>query len=146
MMTISHLRRPDVAPAEIVGASPARPQRRDPEPQPVWTPPPRFSFIGMYLIPHPRRVTLEQIKAAVVQHYGLDRLDLQSQRREDARPRQIAMYLAKHLTSLSYVEIGRRIGGRDHSTVVHGVRQIERLRAIDPALNAAIGELMGKLG
>ena len=49
----------------------------------------------------------------------------------DTRPRQIAMYLAKHMTNRSLPEIGRRFGGRDHTTVMHGVRRIEELKTLD---------------
>ena len=52
-----------------------------------------------------------------------------------ARPRQIAMYLSKQLTSRSLPEIGRKFGGRDHTTVIHAVRKIEQLREEDPALD-----------
>ena len=83
-----------------------------------------------------RRVTIDEIQKAVVEHYGLRPADMTSARRQRsvARPRQVAMYLAKLLTPRSLPEIGRRFGGRDHTTVMHAVRQIERLQAEDPQL------------
>ena len=62
--------------------------------------------------------------------------------REVARPRQIAMYLAKQLTPRSLPEIGRRFGGRDHTTVIHAVRQIEKLRASDSEIDHDVVALM----
>ena len=73
-----------------------------------------------------RRVTIDEIQKLVSQHFELKPLDLVSARRSRAvaRPRQIAMYLAKRLTTRSLPEIGRKFGGRDHSTVIHAVRKI----------------------
>ena len=80
-----------------------------------------------------RKVTIEEILRKVADHYNLRMSDLLSARRarQVARPRQVAMYLAKTLTSKSLPEIGRRFGGRDHTTVIHAVRKIEELRATD---------------
>lgn len=80
-----------------------------------------------------RKVTIEEILRKVADHYNLRLSDLLSARRARgvARPRQVAMYLAKMLTSKSLPEIGRRIGGRDHTTVIHAVRKIEELRQTD---------------
>jgi chromosomal replication initiator protein len=61
-----------------------------------------------------------------------------------ARPRQVAMYLTKQLTPRSLPEIGRKFGGRDHTTVMHAIRRIEELRAVDAALNDDI-ELLRRL-
>ena len=58
-----------------------------------------------------------------------------------ARPRQVAMYLAKQLTARSLPEIGRKFGGRDHTTVIHAVRRIEQLRESDNALNEDVEKL-----
>ncbi len=71
---------------------------------------------------------------------GVDVNDIRSQRRtaKIVRPRQIAMYLAKMNTGRSLPEIGRRFGGRDHTTVLHAVRKIERLRLTDGKLNAEL--------
>jgi chromosomal replication initiator protein len=83
-----------------------------------------------------RRVTIEEIQKRVAEHYTIRIADMSSARRARAvaRPRQVAMYLAKILTSRSLPEIGRKFGGRDHTTVMHAVRKIEELKAADPAL------------
>ncbi len=80
-----------------------------------------------------RKVTVEEIQRKVSEHYNIRLSDLIGPRRlrTIARPRQVAMYLAKQLTSRSLPEIGRRFGNRDHTTVMHGVRRIEELKAID---------------
>lgn len=80
-----------------------------------------------------RKVTIEEILRKVADHYNLRMSDLLSARRarQVARPRQVAMFLAKTLTSKSLPEIGRRFGGRDHTTVIHAVRKIEELRSTD---------------
>jgi chromosomal replication initiator protein len=80
-----------------------------------------------------RKVTVEEIQRKVSEHYNIRLSDMLGPKRVRtiARPRQIAMYLAKHLTTRSLPEIGRRFGGRDHTTVMHGVRRIDELRAID---------------
>ncbi len=77
----------------------------------------------------PRRVKIEDIQRVVARHYNVSKADLLSSRRTRTivRPRQIAMYLAKVLTPRSLPEIGRRFGGRDHTTVLHAVRKIEGL-------------------
>jgi chromosomal replication initiator protein len=76
-----------------------------------------------------RRVRIEDILRIVSRHYKVPRNDLLSSRRsrDVVRPRQIAMYLAKSLTSRSLPEIGRRFGGRDHTTVLHSVRKVEQM-------------------
>lgn len=80
-----------------------------------------------------RKVTIDEIIRKVADHYNLRLTDILSPRRARsvARPRQVAMFLAKTLTSKSLPEIGRRFGGRDHTTVIHAVRKIEELRAVD---------------
>src|SRR5690606_32751780 len=80
-----------------------------------------------------RRVTIEEIQKRVAEHFNIKISDMHSARRARAvaRPRQVAMYLAKQLTSRSLPEIGRKFGGRDHTTVMHAVRKIEELRATD---------------
>jgi chromosomal replication initiator protein len=90
-----------------------------------------------------RRLTIEEIQKQVVQHYNLRMTDLLSARRARAlaRPRQLAMYLAKQLTTCSLPEIGRSFGGRDHTTVAHGVRTIENLLQTDVALAEACATL-----
>jgi chromosomal replication initiator protein len=83
-----------------------------------------------------RRVSIEEIQKRVAEHYRIRTSDMHSARRARAvaRPRQVAMYLSKQLTSRSLPEIGRKFGGRDHTTVMHAVRKIEELRAADNSL------------
>ncbi len=80
-----------------------------------------------------RKVTIEEIQRKVAEHYNIRLSDLIGPRRVRviARPRQVAMYLAKQLTTRSLPEIGRHFGRRDHTTVMHGVRRIEELKARD---------------
>ena len=80
-----------------------------------------------------RKVTVEEIQRKVSEHYAIRLSDMIGPKRvrNYARPRQIAMYLAKHMTNRSLPEIGRRFGGRDHTTVMHGVRRIEELKTLD---------------
>ncbi|MCC7017577.1 MAG: chromosomal replication initiator protein DnaA [Rhodospirillales bacterium] len=82
-----------------------------------------------------RRVTIEDIQKRVAAHFNVRLADMFSERRSRsvARPRQIAMYLAKQLTQRSLPEIGRKFGGRDHTTVMHAVRKVEELRTQDQA-------------
>lgn len=84
-----------------------------------------------------------RIKAAVGNYYGVDVIDITSNRRtaEVVKPRQVAMYLAKTLTTRSLSEIGRFFGRRDHTTILHGVRKITGLRATDPVLHQELTEL-----
>ncbi len=93
-----------------------------------------------------RKVRVEDIQKVVSRHYEVSRTDLLSNRRTRiiVRPRQIAMYLAKTLTLRSLPEIGRRFGGRDHTTVLHAVRKIEALLAEDSKLAQEI-ELLKRL-
>ncbi len=80
-----------------------------------------------------RRITIEDIQKRVAEYYGIKISDMQSARRSQnvVRPRQVAMYLAKALTSRSLPEIGRKFGGRDHTTVLHAVRKVEEIRTQD---------------
>jgi chromosomal replication initiator protein len=83
-----------------------------------------------------RKITVEEIQRKVSDHYNIRLSDLIGPKRVRtfARPRQVAMYLAKHMTTRSLPDIGRRFGGRDHTTVMHGVRRIEELKARDSQL------------
>ena len=96
---------------------------------------------------HQRRITIDEIQRKVSDHYRIRQSEMTSARRarEVARPRQIAMYLAKQLTPRSLPEIGRRFGGRDHTTVIHAVRQIEKLRKADAELDADVRLLLRQL-
>jgi len=80
-----------------------------------------------------RKITVEEIQRKVSEHYNIRLSDMIGPKRlrSYARPRQIAMYLCKKMTSRSLPEIGRRFGGRDHTTVMHGVRRIEELKQQD---------------
>ncbi len=82
---------------------------------------------------HDRRITIDEIQRKVAEHYNIKMSDMHSARRARnvARPRQVAMYLAKQLTARSLPEIGRKFGGRDHTTVMHAVRKIEELMEED---------------
>jgi chromosomal replication initiator protein len=92
---------------------------------------------------HDRRVTIDEIQRKVADYYSVKLSDLLSARRsrDVARPRQVAMYLAKRLTPRSLPDIGRRFGGRDHTTVMHAVKRIDELRVSDSELDADIGRL-----
>jgi chromosomal replication initiator protein len=85
----------------------------------------------------PRRVKIEDIQKLVATRYNVSRADILSERRTAAvvKPRQIAMYLSKALTPRSLPEIGRRFGGRDHTTVLHAVRKIEKAISEDRSLH-----------
>ncbi len=91
----------------------------------------------------PRRVKIEDIQRLVANHYNVTRADILSSRRTATvvRPRQIAMFLAKSLTLRSLPEIGRRFGGRDHTTVLHAVRKIEGMLSTDQELAGEIDHL-----
>ena len=90
-----------------------------------------------------RKVTIDEIQRSVAEYYNLRLAEMLSQRRARviARPRQVAMYLSKQLTSRSLPEIGRRFGGRDHTTVMHAVRKIEDLVKSDSQLDEDINRL-----
>ncbi len=94
----------------------------------------------------PKRVKIEDIQKLVATHFNVSRADILSSRRTAnvVRPRQIAMYLSKALTLRSLPEIGRRFGGRDHTTVLHAVRKIDGLAAKDGTLSEEI-ELLKRM-
>jgi chromosomal replication initiator protein len=95
----------------------------------------------------PRRVKIDDILRVVTRHFGVSRYHVlsQSRQRSSLRPRQVAMYLAKVLTARPLPEIGRRMGGRDHTAVLHAVRRIERQLAEDPRLREEIADLRRQL-
>ncbi|MEQ8164601.1 MAG: helix-turn-helix domain-containing protein, partial [Alphaproteobacteria bacterium] len=80
-----------------------------------------------------RRITIEEIQKRVAEHFNIRLSDMHSARRARAvaRPRQVAMYLCKQLTQRSLPEIGRKFGGRDHTTVMHAVRKVDELVGSD---------------
>ena len=94
-----------------------------------------------------KRITIDEIQKATAEHFGLKQADLLSERRNRAiaRPRQAAMWLAKQLTTRSLPDIGRRFGGRDHTTVIHAVRRIEALKVEDATLERDLETLTRKL-
>lgn len=94
----------------------------------------------------PKRIRIEEIQRIVARHYNVSKQDLLSNRRTRTivKPRQVAMYLAKMLTPRSLPEIGRRFGGRDHTTVLHAVRKIEDLVGADGKLAQEL-ELLKRL-
>ena len=94
-----------------------------------------------------RRITVDEIQKTVADHFSLKQADLLSERRPRAvaRPRQIAMWLCKQHTTRSYPDIGRRFGGRDHTTVLHGVRKIEELMGLDDQIARDVETLTRKL-
>jgi len=90
-----------------------------------------------------RRLTIEEIQKRVSEHFNIRAADMCSARRARvvARPRQVAMYLSKQLTARSLPEIGRKFGGRDHTTVMHAVKKVEELRGVDPSFDEDIDML-----
>ncbi|MGR3714509.1 MAG: chromosomal replication initiator protein DnaA [Shimia sp.] len=84
-----------------------------------------------------RKISVEEIQRKVAEHYNIRLSDMIGPKRvrSFARPRQIAMYLCKQMTSRSLPEIGRRFGGRDHTTVMHGVKRVEELRTQDAQIS-----------
>jgi chromosomal replication initiator protein len=93
-----------------------------------------------------RKVTIEEIQKQVAEHFNMRLSEMYSSRRARAiaRPRQIAMYLAKQLTARSLPEIGRKFGGRDHTTVMHAVRRVEELKSTDGGFNEDV-ELLRRM-
>jgi chromosomal replication initiator protein len=87
------------------------------------------------------------IQAITAIHYGIDPLEMKSQRRarDVSRPRQVAMYFARELTPQSLPEIGRRFGGRDHTTVMHAIKRVESLCLADLKARADVEALRERL-
>ena len=105
------------------------------------------SVLRDVLIAKERRITIEEIQRRVAAHYNINPAELSSSRRAQVvvRPRHVAMYLAKQLTSRSLPEIGRKFGKRDHTTVMYAIRRIEELRPKDPALDEDVEQLRRSL-
>src|SRR3954462_6532609 len=95
-----------------------------------------------------RKVTIESIQKMVAEQFGLRLVEIKAKNNSRAivYPRQIAMYLAKHLTEASQPEIGRQFGGKHHTTVLHSVEKIEEVRKNDKDLNRLINKLTEQLG
>lgn len=89
------------------------------------------------------RLTMDRIQRVVCEEFSLNLNDMVSKRRAQAvaRPRQVAMYLCKTLTRKSLPEIGRKFGGRDHTTVLHAVKRVNQLRADDTDFDLRIKQL-----
>jgi chromosomal replication initiator protein len=100
----------------------------------------------IYRSGEPKRVRIEDIQRIVARHYNVSKTELLSNRRTRTivKPRQVAMYLSKVMTPRSLPEIGRRFGGRDHTTVLHAVRKIEDLSGVDNTLAQEL-ELLRRL-
>ncbi len=96
----------------------------------------------------PQKITLATIKRVVCEHYRVTHVDLISARRnkEDMRPRQVAMYLARMHTTLGFPQIGRHMGNRHHTTIMHGVRVTRERMAKDERLRDEIAAIERKLG
>jgi chromosomal replication initiator protein len=96
---------------------------------------------------HERRVSIDSIQKAVAEHFQLKQVQLKekSNTRTIAYPRQIAMYLVKEMTTASLPEIGRAFGGKHHTTVLHSIHKIEKLRQSDPDFNRLIHKLIDSL-
>lgn len=105
-----------------------------------------FAIADLVGAREPRRIRIEDIQKVVARHYNVSKHDLLSARRTRTivRPRQIAMYLAKTMTPRSFPEIGKRFGGRDHTTVLHAVRKIEEMVSADQTLAQEI-ELLKRM-
>ena len=95
-----------------------------------------------------RKVTIEGIQKAVAEQFGLRLVEIKAKNNSRAivYPRQIAMYLAKHMTEASLPEIGRQFGGKHHTTVLHSVEKIDELRTTDKDLNRLLNKMTEQLG
>ena len=95
---------------------------------------------------HERRVTIEEIQKRVSDYYNIRVAEMSSARRAQmvARPRQVAMFLAKQLTSRSLPEIGRKFGNRDHTTVMHAIKKVDQLSSADPGFSEDV-ELLRRM-
>lgn len=123
----------------------------NPSPRPIYIPTAGFSLgvtPGLPAASFARGpMTIRRIQDAVADYFGLEHMDMVSSRRarEVARPRQIAMFLSKSLTPHSLPAIGRRFGGRDHTTVIYAIKQITRLCGIDGKMFDDVEYLREKL-
>jgi len=92
-------------------------------------------------------ITIEKIQKAVAENYNIKISDMKSKKRTEALaiPRQIAMYLARDLTNESHAYIGEHFGGKDHSTVIHGINKIKSMLSSDPFFNKEINKIIGRI-
>ena len=137
----------DVSPRELLGVLMKLATYADLTGKPVTTDVAEEA-IGSRAAAGEKRVTIEEIQRKTAEYYKLDLRELHSARRARrvARPRQVAMYLARELTSRSLPDIGRRFGGRDHTTVLHACRRIESLCKADPVFQQEVDFLRKVLG
>ena len=107
----------------------------------------RFGLYKDLLKSSNKKITIEEIQKKVAEHFNIRITDMHSPRRSRsvARPRQIAMYLAKKMTTRSLPEIGRRFANRDHTTVIHAVKTITRLRDKDEEMAKNIAQIKSLL-
>ena len=103
--------------------------------------------LGDLVRAYDRRLTIDEIQRKVAEHYNIRLSDMLSPRRARAiaRPRQIAMFLCKELTDKSLPEIGRKFGGRDHTTIMHGIKRVAQLADEDAALREDVAVLRRSL-
>lgn len=137
---------PEMAPEEIMPAQKIEPEPPKPEPLP---PIPNPVIAAAAEVAFPSWVNaIKRIQRAVCDEYGVKLSDLCSQRRSRnvVRPRQVAMYLCKTLTNRSLPEIGRRFGGRDHTTALSAIRRIETICASDDVFRARVEKLAEQMG
>lgn len=99
------------------------------------------------IAPVDREPPIARIQRIVAAHYGIPPMEMVSARRSlrVARPRQVAMYLAKRTTPKSLPEIGRRFGNRDHTTVIHAIQKVESLIPVDRSIRDSVAELLSSL-
>lgn len=106
-----------------------------------------YHWLGIEAEQPSKRLAVSAIQAAVAKHFTIPLAEMTSDRRfrAVARPRQVAMYLSSLLTGRSLPDIGQRFGGRDHTTVIHAIKQIEKLRAVDQEIDDAVMGIMAGL-
>lgn len=106
-----------------------------------------YHWLGIAAEPRVKGPLIADIQIATARYFQIPIVSMFSARRDRqiARPRQIAMYIAKHLTRRSMPDIGRRFGDRDHTTVIHAVKRIEALRATDHEIDDAVTGIMARL-
>jgi hypothetical protein len=126
------------APVISVEKAPVKPQPADAGWECMWF----FDLLQSFKEPR-QTVAVREIINAVCKHYNVTVFDLMSQRRtkDISLPRQVAMYFCRNLTPHSFAEIGRRFGGRDHSTALHATQKIEGLLGYDIRLTADVNTL-----
>lgn len=123
-----------------------------PKPKPIIPYPYNMGWEGMWfydlvnvrpVTPYSPNIKVEEIQRAVIDHFKMTKVEFFSRRRTQniVWPRQVAMYLCKTLTTRSLPEIGRKFGGKDHTTVLHAVRKVELHCAVDEAIRQEIAEI-----